>query len=268
MGAMPASAVSASGVAPVLAVRQLSRHYGGVAAVAEVDLEVGRGELLGIIGPNGAGKTTLFNLMTGFETPSAGTVTLDGRRIDGEPPHRIAACGLSRTFQNLRVAPGLSVFDNVSTGAIGQIGFPPWCAFLPRQGGRRGEEIRARTWSALARVGLTDVATRTAGSLSYGRRKYLEIARALATRPRVLILDEPAAGLNDSETAALARFIQSLCAEGITILLVEHDIDLVMGICTRIAVLAAGRKIADGTPEAVRRNPDVQEAYLGAPAHG
>ncbi len=248
---------------PILSVRGVSRLYGGVAAVSKVTLDVGRGDLLGIIGPNGAGKTTLFNLMSGFERPTDGEVWFEGRRVDGLRPYRIARLGLSRTFQNLRVAPGLSVFDNVSAGAIGQIGFPPWAPFLPGLGTRRAAAIEARVMQALGRVGLTEFAEQTAGSLSYGRRKYLEIARALATLPRLLILDEPAAGLNETETAALARFIQSLQAEGITILLVEHDINLVMTICTRVAVLAAGRKIAEGTPEAVQANPDVQEAYLG-----
>jgi branched-chain amino acid transport system ATP-binding protein len=247
----------------ILSVRGLSRLYGGVAAVCDVDLDVRRHDLLGIIGPNGAGKTTLFNLMSGFERPSAGEVWLEGHRVDGLRPHRIAQLGLSRTFQNLRLAPGLSVFDNVSIGAVGQIGFPSWAAFLPGQGGRRAAAIEARTWRALQRVDLAAFAGQTAGSLSYGRRKYLEIARALATEPRLLILDEPAAGLNATETAALAAFIRSLHAEGVTLLLVEHDVDLVMSLCTRVAVLAAGRKIAEGTPAAVRGDPGVREAYLG-----
>ena len=248
---------------PILAVQGLSRLYGGVAAVAGVDLSVAVGDLIGIIGPNGAGKTTLFNLMSGFERPTAGTVTFDGRRVEGMRPHRIARLGLSRTFQNLRVAPGLSVFDNVSVGAIGRVGFPPGDAFLPGLGGARAEEIARRTWQALERAGLAADADRTAGSLSYGKRKYLEIARALASDPRLLILDEPAAGLNETETAALAIFIRALHGDGMTVLLVEHDIELVMSTCTRVAVLAAGRKIAEGPPQAVRADRAVQEAYLG-----
>lgn len=248
---------------PLLAVRQLSRLYGGVAAVAGVDLTVAPGDLIGIIGPNGAGKTTLFNLMSGFEQPTTGTVTFAGRRVERMAPHRIARLGLSRTFQNLRVAPGLSVFDNVSAGAIGRVGFPPWAAFLPGLGGGRAAAIARRTWQALERAGLAAEAERTAGSLSYGKRKYLEIARALASEPRLLILDEPAAGLNATETASLASFIRALNREGMTVLLVEHDIELVMSTCTRVAVLAAGRKIAEGTPDAVRADRMVQEAYLG-----
>ena len=246
-----------------LRVQGVSRSYGGVSAVSKIDLSVRRGDLLGIIGPNGAGKTTLFNLMSGFDRPTSGTVFLDGKRIDGLRPYRIARLGLSRTFQNLRVSAGLSVFDNVSIGAVGQVGFPPWCALVPAAGRRRVARIEERTWQALERVGLADAAARRAGDLSYGQRRYLEIARALATQPRLLILDEPAAGLNDTETGALADFIQSLRDGGITILLVEHDIHLVMTICTRVAVLAAGQKIAEGTPAAVQADPLVQEAYLG-----
>jgi branched-chain amino acid transport system ATP-binding protein len=260
----PHPAARPAAATPILSVRKLTRRYGGLAAVADVDLDVAAADLLGIIGPNGAGKTTLFNLMSGFEQPSAGTVSLDGRRIDGLRPHRIARRGLSRTFQNLRVAPGLSVFDNVSAGAIGQVGFPVWCAFLPHRANRRGAEIERRTWAALQRVGLENDSERTAGSLSYGKRKYLEIARALAAQPRLLILDEPAAGLNETESAQLAAFIRGLHDEGMTVMLVEHDMKLVMTTCTRVVVLAAGRKIAEGTPSAVRADPLVQEAYLGS----
>lgn len=260
--------MSDAAASTILAVQQLSRLYGGVAAVAGVDLVVARGDLLGIIGPNGAGKTTLFNLMSGFERPTSGTVLFEGRRIDGLRANRIARLGLSRTFQNLRVAAGLSVFDNVSVGAVGRYGFGPWHAFTPGAGGGRATAIAQRTWRVLERAGLAGDADRPAGSLSYGKRKYLEIARALATEPRLLILDEPAAGLNETETAGLAGFIRSLHADGITVLLVEHDISLVMSTCTRVAVLAAGRKIAEGTPAEVRADRAVQEAYLGSDLDG
>jgi branched-chain amino acid transport system ATP-binding protein len=158
------------------------------------------------------------------------------------------------------------VFDNVSVGAIGHYGYPSWLAFMPGAGGRRTAAIAQRTWAALDRAGLAADAERPAGSLSYGKRKYLEIARALATEPRLLILDEPAAGL--TETAGLAAFIRALHADGITILLVEHDIGLVMSTCTRVVVLAAGRKIAEGTPAEVRADRTVQEAYLGTELNG
>ncbi len=248
---------------PLLVVEGVSRRYGGVLAMDGVDLRVEPGELLGIIGPNGAGKTTLFNLITGFARPSSGRIHLRGRRIDRLPAHRIARMGVCRTFQNLRLSPTLSVFDNVSAGAIGAVGFPAWRAVLPGAGRRRQAIVAGRTADALARVGLADRAGADAGTLSYGQRKYLEIARALATGPELLILDEPAAGLNETETASLARFIAELNAGGMTVLLVEHDMGLVMGTCRRVVVLAAGRKIADGAPDAVRADPAVQAAYLG-----
>ena len=248
---------------PLLSVEGVSRSYGGVLAVNAVDLRVEPGELLGIIGPNGAGKTTLFNLISGFARPTGGRIRLRGRRIDRLPAYRIARLGVCRTFQNLRLSAALSVFDNVSAGAIGAVGFPAWRAVLPGAGLHHRRIIAARSWAALDRVGLADRAGAAAATLSYGQRKYLEIARALATEPDLLILDEPAAGLNETETAALAGFIRSLNADGTTVLLVEHDMGLVMGTCRRIAVLAAGRKVADGTPSEVRADPAVQRAYLG-----
>ncbi len=248
---------------PLLSVEAVSRSYGGVLAVDAVDLQVAPGELLGIIGPNGAGKTTLFNLITGFARPSAGRIRLRGRRIDRLPAYRIARLGVCRTFQNLRLSPTLSVLDNVSAGAIGAVGFGAWRAVLPGVGGARRRAIAARSWAALERVGLAERAHATASALSYGQRKYLEIARALATEPALLILDEPAAGLNETETAALAGFIRRLNGDGTTVLLVEHDMGLVMSTCRRVVVLAAGRKVADGTPAAVRADPAVQRAYLG-----
>ncbi len=247
----------------MLTLESVSRSFGGVLAVDSVNLTVDRGELLGIIGPNGAGKTTLFNLISGFARPSSGRITFKDHRIDGWPAHRIAHLGLSRTFQNLRVFANLTVFDNVAAGAIGAVGFPAWRAFA---GGRTRADITARTWAALDQVGLADRAEDTVTALPYGRRKYLEIARALATHPELLILDEPAAGLNESETAELAAFIRRLNQGGLTVLLVEHDMGLVMGICRRVAVLAAGRKIADAPPAQVQADPAVQLAYLGAPA--
>ncbi len=255
-----------SDTAPLLTVASLTRRFGGVTAVDDVSFDVQPGELLGIIGPNGAGKTTLFNLISGFVPPTTGRITFAGHRTDTLPSHRIARLGLSRTFQNLRVFPGLTVFDNVAAGAIGAVGFPAWRALLPAAGRSRAQQIADRTWDALRRVNLADRANDPAASLSYGQRKSLEIARALATRPRLLILDEPAAGLNEAETDALATFIAGLNRDGITILLVEHDMGLVMGICRRIIVLAAGAKIADEAPAAIRADPAVQAAYLGAAA--
>jgi len=248
-------------VSALLAVEGATRRFGGLLAVDDVSATVERGELVGLIGPNGAGKTTLFNLISGFTPLSAGSIRFKDRRIDGMKAWRIARLGIGRTFQNLRVFPNMSVFDNVSVGAIGSAGIDPLHALIP--GRARARQISERAWEALGRVGLQGQAGELAANLSYGRRKYLEIARALALGPDLLILDEPAAGLNESETRELAAFIRDLHAGGLTVLLVEHDMTLVMGICERVVVLATGRKIADAPPDVVRRDPAVLEAYLG-----
>lgn len=245
----------------LLSLSHVTRRFGGLTAVDDVSAEIDKGALVGLIGPNGAGKTTLFNLISGFTPPSSGEIRFKGERIDGMKPFDVARRGMGRTFQNLRIFPNMSVFDNVSVGAIGSIGVGPLSTLF---GGKaKADAISERTYAVLEAVGLADDAKELAANISYGKRKYLEIARALAMQPDLLILDEPAAGLNDSETQGLAAFIHKLHASGVTILLVEHDMGLVMSICERVIVLASGRKIADAAPAGVKADPAVLEAYLG-----
>lgn len=245
-----------------LELKNVSLRYGGVHALEDINIHLGAGGITGLIGPNGAGKTSLFNVITGFSRPSAGEVRFDGQRIDGLAVQQIARRGIARTFQNLRVFPGMTVFDNVSIGALSRQQFSLRSLWTPRRD--KQQAVTDATWAALQRTGLSELAFELSANLSYGKRKYLEIARALALQPALLILDEPAAGLNDSETAALAAFLLQLKQQGLSLLLVEHDLSLVQKICDRVLVLSSGRLLAEGSPQQVMSNPAVIESYLGS----
>jgi branched-chain amino acid transport system ATP-binding protein len=249
----------------VLKLNDLTIKFGGLVAVNNFNLEIEKGELVGLIGPNGAGKTTVFNIVTGQYEPTEGKVFLDSQDITGWRPHLIAAAGIARTFQNVRLFTGLTVLDNVLVSQHLRLKSHFLSAAL-RLPAYSGEERKVRTTAMelLERLELVPYARELAGNLPYGQQRRLEIARALATNPRLLLLDEPAAGMNPEETARLMKFICRIRDEfDLTIFLIEHDMKLVMGICERIRVIDYGISIAEGVPDEIKRDPRVIAAYLG-----
>ncbi len=245
----------------------LGISFGGIRAVDDVGFTARPGEVTSIIGPNGAGKTTLFNLVSGVYVASSGRVSIDGKDVTGEPPHVLARLGMARTFQNLQVFPQMTALDNVMTGCHMQEDSNLLADLLGLPAARRATaKSRSAALAALERAGLADLAHRPASEMSYGQLKRLEIARALVTGCSILLLDEPAAGCNAVETREVDDLIHAIAAEGKTVVLIEHDMRMVMRISAHIIVLDQGRKIAEGSPEDIRTNPQVIAAYLGA--HG
>jgi branched-chain amino acid transport system ATP-binding protein len=249
----------------LLTIESLTMQFGGLTAVNEFSLDLTPGELVGLIGPNGAGKTTVFNMLTGNLTPTGGKIVFDGKDITGRKPHKITAQGIARTFQNIRLFSDLTVFENVLVSFHFQLrsSFFGGVLGLPRYR-REAKRARDTAMDLLEEVRLTDLAGERAGSLAYGQQRRLEIARALATQPKLLLLDEPAAGMNPAETEGLMGLIQRIRRDyNLTVLLIEHDMTFVMGICERLKVLDYGLTIAEGLPGEIQNNERVIQAYLG-----
>jgi branched-chain amino acid transport system ATP-binding protein len=245
----------------VLEVRDVTRRFGGFTAVGSVSLEVARGEIVAIIGPNGAGKSTLFNLVTGHLRPDTGEVVFDGRTITGAPPHDIVRMGMGRSFQRINIFPKLTVFENVQAAVIAHRGYGT------RLWGRAAELFGDETRALLEAIGLGNVAREVSGELSYGAQKQIELGIALASEPKLLLLDEPTAGMSAREThEAIALIERIAAARGLSLLFTEHDMEVVFQIAQRIGVLHQGRLIALGTPDEVRRDPEVRRIYLGEQA--
>lgn len=247
-----------------LKLESLSRHFGGLKVLQDVNLDIPQGGIFGLIGPNGAGKTTVFNLITGLLPPTGGRIEFNGQNLAGRKPHEITRLGIARTFQNIRIFKEMSLLENVMVGMHAQLKYGS-LGLLASTGLFRSEERRARerALELLSWVKLDHKALEKADNLSYGEQRKLELARALATNPKLLLLDEPVAGMNSSEKVELMVEIRNINARGYTIFMIEHDMRFVMGLCRDIAVLNFGRIIARGSPDTIRNDPQVIEAYLG-----